>query len=155
MERPDIDQYWMSMLALVASRGTCPRRQVGAILVDCHGRLVSTGYNGTAAGMAHCVDAPCPGSPALGGQRDDCEALHAESNAVAQALGSGRAPYTLYCGLTPCFPCAKLLQAVGVRQVVAAAAYAHDDRGPALLVKGGAHVWVWNGRAKTPWKSGG
>jgi len=140
--RPDIDAYWSAMVPLVAARATCPRRSVGAILTDAEGRLVSTGYNGNAPGAVHCIDEPCPGSPALGGERQNCEALHAEANSVAQVLGSRRAPHTLYCSLTPCFPCAMLLLAVGVRRVVALERYRHDDRGPAFLVRNGVEVIV-------------
>jgi dCMP deaminase len=153
MSRPSLDEYWLSMLPLVASRATCPRRSVGAILIDKDGRLVSTGYNGTASGLPHCSNTPCPGSPAIGGTRDECQALHAESNALMQAFGSRRAPWTLYCGLTPCFACSKLLLAAGVREVVAAEAYAHDDRGPKLLNKAGVLVWVWRNDERTPWST--
>ena len=142
MLRPNLDSYWLSMLPLVAARATCPRRAVGAILTDKDGCLVSTGYNGNSPGAPHCLDIPCSGSPVLSGFRDDCEALHAESNVIAQALGSRRAPYTLYCSVTPCFPCAKLLLACGVRRVVALEYYMHDDRGPVLLKQNGVEVIV-------------
>jgi dCMP deaminase len=151
MPRPSLDEYWLSMVPLVAARCTCPRRQVGAILVDAKGQLVSTGYNGNPSGLGHCVDIPCPGAPSLGGQRSDCQALHAEANAVAQAMGSRRAPWTLYCALTPCHDCSKLLLAVGVREIVALERYAHDDRGPRLLNKAGVGVWVWKDGERTPW----
>jgi dCMP deaminase len=153
--RPSLDEYWLSMLPLVASRGTCPRRQVGAVLTDIDGRLVSTGYNGNAPGAPHCIDTPCPGSPLScpPGLRDACEALHAEANALVQSRGSRRLPHTLYCGLTPCFPCAKLLLAEGVREVVAGALYAHDHSGPRLLNKHGVMVWVWRNGERTPWSA--
>lgn len=148
MERPSIDAYWIAMLPLVASRATCPRRAVGAILTDVDGRLVSTGYNGTAARLPHCTEHHCPGHPDDGGKRETCEALHAEANCVAQAFGSNRAPHTLYCLLTPCFSCAKLLLACGVRRIVAVDVYAHDDAGVRLLKKAGAELWIWDKTTK-------
>ena len=69
--RPDLDEYYLAMLPLVASRGTCPRRQVACVLADERGRLVATGYNGNPSGAAHCDLVPCPGSPATGGSRLD------------------------------------------------------------------------------------
>jgi dCMP deaminase len=142
MSRPSIDAYWSAMIPLVAARATCPRRSVGAILVDDKGQIVSSAYNGNPAGAAHCIDEPCAGSPIVNGLRDDCAAIHAESNAVAQALGSRRTPCTLYCSVTPCFQCAKLLLAIGVRRVVALECYKHDDRGPAFLTRNGIEVVV-------------
>ena len=155
VRRPSLDEYWLAMLPLVASRGTCPRRQVGALLTDKDGRLVASAYNGTASGLVHCTDTPCPGHPDTDGGRDRCEAIHAEANVLMQAYGSRRAPWTLYCGLTPCMPCAKLLLAAGVREVVAAALYAHDDSGPRLLNKAGVDVWVWRNGERTPWAADG
>ena len=154
MTRPSLDEYWLSMVPQVASRGTCPRRQVACILVDESGKLVSTGYNGPASGLEHCIDQPCPGSPAVGGERTDCEATHAELNAVLQAAASRRSPWTAYCSLTPCLPCAQALLGTGIKEVVALALYAHDDKGPRLLNKAGVMVWVWRNSERTPWISG-
>jgi dCMP deaminase len=135
--RPSLDDYFLAMLPLVASRGTCPRRQVACILVDDKGRFVSSGYNGNPPGADHCDMVPCPGSPAIGGLRTDCESVHAELNAVIQAGASRRAPVTAYCSLTPCRPCAAALLSVGVKRTVALERYKYDDAGPALLAKAG------------------
>ncbi len=151
--RPNIDAYWISIVPLIARRATCPRRAVGVILVDESGLLVATGYNGQPPGALHCEDNPCPGSPARGGSREDCEALHAEANAIMQSFASRRSPWTMYCTLTPCFACAKLLLAAGIAEVVALEAYKHDDRGPALLEANGVQVWLWDGERRTRWRS--
>lgn len=129
-------------MPLVAARGTCPRKLVSCILIDIHGRLVATGYNGNPPGAAHCDESPCLGSPAVGGQRFDCESVHAELNAVIQAGASRREPVTAYCSLTPCRPCAAALLSVGVRRVVALERYKYDDAGPALLLKAGVELEV-------------
>ncbi|MGC9555055.1 MAG: deoxycytidylate deaminase, partial [Thermoplasmatota archaeon] len=48
--RPSYDQYFMEIAAIVATRSTCLRRQVGAIIVkDNH--ILSTGYNGPPKGL--------------------------------------------------------------------------------------------------------
>jgi dCMP deaminase len=140
--RPTIDEYWIAMLPLIASRGTCPRRQVSCILVDERGRLVATGYNGNPPGSLHCTESPCPGSPVVKGLRMDCEAVHAELNAVIQAGDSRRTPWTAYCSLTPCRPCAAALLSIGVKRVVALERYKYDNAGPALLAKAGVMLDV-------------
>lgn len=55
-ERPDLHLYFMRMARLVATRSTCLRRAVGCVLVDARGHVLSTGYNGVAAGEQHCND---------------------------------------------------------------------------------------------------
>ncbi len=149
--RPTLDEYYTAMLPLVASSSTCPRRQVACIITDTKGRMVAMGYPGQIAGMAHCVDSPCSGAPAVDGERTACEATHAELNAVLQAEASKRTPYTAYCSLTPCKPCAQALAGLGVREVIALEAYKYDDSGPRLLNKAGVPVWLYNGGARTPW----
>jgi dCMP deaminase len=140
--RPSLDDYFLTMLPLVASRGTCPRRLVGCVLVDEKGRLTATGYNGNASRLPHCVEEPCPGAPSIGGLRDRCEAVHAEASALLQAQASSRAVHTAYCSLTPCVNCAKLLLCAGVVRVVALDEYKYDDAGPALLRKAGVILEV-------------
>lgn len=137
--RPDIDNYYIAMLPLVASRATCPRRQVAAILVDESGRLVSIGYNGVPSRMPHCIDTPCAGARDASGNLDRCIATHAEMNAIFQARASRRQPYTLYCSTEPCFDCAKLLITEGVKRVIAASAYT-DQRGVNLLLQANVEV---------------
>jgi dCMP deaminase len=145
----------MGMLELVAARSTCPRRSVGAILVDQRGRLISTGYNGQPSGFRHCSDGhPCPGHPDSGGSREDCEAVHAETNAVVQAMASRLMPYTLYCSVTPCFNCAKLLCSItGLKDIICGGVYMHDGRGVDLLYKASIRLRLWhnvNGRMEHP-----
>ena len=125
--RLSIDSYYLAMLPLIASRATCPRRRVAAILVDSTGRLVSIGYNGVPAGMPHCIDHPCPGATDKSGNTTRCIAIHAEVNALSQARASRRLPYTLYCSTTPCFECAKMLITDGIQRVVATSAYTNTD----------------------------
>ena len=141
MKRPSLDEYYLSMLTLVASRATCPRRQVAAILVDAGGKLVSMGYNGPPAGMPHCIDTQCPGAADQSGDTSRCIAIHAEMNALSQAQASRRAPHTLYCSTVPCFNCAKMLVTEGVKRVVAASDYP-NQLGVELLRQAGVTVCV-------------
>ena len=112
-KRPDWDTYFMEITHIIAKRSNCLRRQVGAILVKDH-RIITTGYNGAPAGMAHCSD--------LGGCTRERmgRALHAEQNAVIQAaiMGVSIAGATLYCTHSPCSLCARILIGVGIERVV-------------------------------------
>jgi dCMP deaminase len=144
--RPSLDEHYTAMVGLVAMRATCPRRSVGAVLVDDRGRLVSTGYNGPPSGMPHCTERPCAGAESIGGPREACDAVHAECNALLQAQASRRSPRTLYCSTTPCFYCAKMLVTAGIRRVVALTMYKHDKLGVDLLLRAGVELEVKGGR---------
>src|SRR4029078_7929997 len=54
-ERVPWDQYFMNIAQVVASRSTCPRKFVGAVIVRDR-TILSTGYNGSIRGMPHCTD---------------------------------------------------------------------------------------------------
>lgn len=141
MSRPDIDSYYLAMLPLIASRATCPRRQVAAILVDSSGKLVSIGFNGVPSKMPHCTDVPCAGADGISGDTSRCIAIHAEMNAVEQASASRRFPCTLYCSTTPCFECAKMLITKGITRVVATSSYP-NQQGAELLKQAGVTLEV-------------
>lgn len=141
MTRPSLDEYYLAMLKLVASRATCRRRQVAAILTDAKGVLISTGYNGVPSGMPHCIDAPCRGATDQAGNNDNCLAIHAEQNCLLRAGDRLRYAHTLYCSTVPCFNCAKLVVSAGIKKVVAASVYA-DQRGLELLRQAGVMISV-------------
>lgn len=122
-DRPDYDRWFMEIAQVVASRSTCARRAVGAVIVDEGNRILSTGYNGVPAGVHHCTHTHCPGANAPSGQGLDlCQALHAEQNAIAR-LQDVRSAHTLYCTTAPCMSCTKLIAATPIQRIVAAAPY--------------------------------
>lgn len=130
MKRVSLDDYFLKMLDLVASRSTCARRAVAAIITDGDGHILSTGYNGVPAGLPHCVDVPCPGADRPSGvDLDLCEAIHAEQNALLQCHRLDLAR-VLYCSVVPCYPCAKLIANTSIAKVVVKESYAaaHSDR---------------------------
>lgn len=152
-DRPSMDQTLMRMAVLMADRATCSRAQVGAVIVK-ETRPISSGYNGTAAGLPHCDHSCNCGYPGEGGKYFDgkhlsncrtlvpCdEAIHAEANAVAFAAKHGVSTdgATLYTTMTPCLACAKLIANAGITRVVAASAY-RDDSGVVLLEQLGIQV---------------
>ena len=122
----------MEIARTVATRATCPRASVGAVLVREH-RILTTGYNGAPRNVAHCTEAGCEMS---GGH---CvRSTHAEANAVVQGAlhGIGLEGATAYCTHQPCVNCAKLLISAGVTKIVYLSAY-EDAFSQRLLAEAG------------------
>jgi len=121
-DRPTWDEYFMEMAHVIASRSTCLRRSVGALLVR-DKRILATGYNGAPSGLRHCEEVGClrekMGIPS-GKQLELCRGLHAEQNAIIQGAlhGVSLKGSVLYCTTQPCVTCAKMLINAGVRRIV-------------------------------------
>jgi dCMP deaminase len=130
--RPTKDEYLMHIAVVASSRGTCDRRRVGCVLAASDGRVLSTGYNGSAPGAPHCDD--------VGHMMHDghcVRTIHAEENAIAHAARAGiaLAGATAYCTTHPCPGCLLLLRAAGVTRVVFLGAYhAEEDAVSAKLL---------------------
>jgi dCMP deaminase len=127
MARPSWDEYFMSLAHLAATRSTCLRRHVGAMIVKDR-MVLSTGYNDTPRGMPNCGDGGCErcrSSQSTGVGLDTCLCLHAEQNAIIQAAyhGVGIAGATVYCTHQPCLTCAKMIINAGLVRMVYASAY--------------------------------
>jgi dCMP deaminase len=118
MTRPTKDEWAMELAEVTAKRATCPRRQVGAVILDSRGYVLSTGYNGLPAGFPHCIDKPCAGASCPSGTGLDlCQSLHAEQNAIARL----REPFeaeSMYVTTAPCVSCTKLALATSVKRMV-------------------------------------
>ncbi len=120
--RPTWDEYFMGIARLVATRSTCLRRQVGAVLVK-EKRILATGYNGAPSGVPHCTLETClrsVGNIPSGQNQELCRGLHAEQNVIIQAAlhGVSTKNSTLYCTHKPCVLCAKMIINAGVVRVV-------------------------------------
>jgi len=118
--RPDLDHYFMRIAHVVATRSTCLRRHIGAVIVKGK-QIVSTGYNGAPAGLPHCEDVGCAREGVPSGQRSElCRAAHAEQNAINFAARYGIAieGATLYTTAYPCSWCAKSIVNAGIARVV-------------------------------------
>ena len=125
--RPAWDEYFMQMAVLAASRSTCLRRHVGAVIVKDR-MVLSTGYNDTPRGLPNCGDggcARCAGSAPSGTSHDTCLCLHAEQNSIIQAAyhGVGINGGAMYVTHQPCLTCAKMILNAGLRRVVFAGEY--------------------------------
>lgn len=130
------DDMFMTICEIVAQRSTCWRSQVGALIVK-EGRIVSMGYNGPVSGMPPCVgrdpyldslDLRNPYFSTPEGQEysqrvcmgPGCtRSLHAETNAIAFAAKAGVSVEgcTMYCSMSPCINCAKVIVNSGIKVV--------------------------------------
>lgn len=101
----------MMMAEAASGRSTCSRLHVGAVIAK-ENRAISTGYNGTPAGLPHCEH---------GDTNDPClEAVHAEANAIIFAARHGVAVERgeLFTTHMPCLACCNLIINAGIRRVV-------------------------------------
>ncbi len=122
MSRPDNDTYFMRMADLVATRSTCLRRQVGAVVVK-EKRVLTTGYNGAPKGLRHCAEVGCvrtQNNIESGTRHELCRGVHAEQNAVIQAayFGASIKDASIYTTNFPCVMCAKILVNAGIIEVI-------------------------------------
>jgi len=125
--RPDWQTYFFQIAKLVATRSTCLRRQVGAVIVK-DNRILSTGYNGTPTGIAHCLERGCIRTELnipSGERHELCRGLHAEQNAIIQAAYHGVRinGADLYCTNQPCIICSKMLINAGIKKIYISDSY--------------------------------
>ena len=117
--RPSWDEYFINIARETARRATCNKRQFGAVIVG-DKRIIATGYNGSPAGLTHCLDKGCYEI-----DTHCVRTLHAEMNAILQvALQSQN--LTSFKDLTiyiagpgqPCLLCTKLIIGAGIKRIV-------------------------------------
>ncbi len=111
----------MQIAHLVATRSTCIRRKVGAVIVK-DKRILSTGYNGVPSGLQHCLDIGCLRDKLKipSGERQElCRGLHAEQNAIIQGAmyGVSLMGSVIYVTNQPCITCAKMLIQSGIIKI--------------------------------------
>ncbi|MFC1925908.1 cytidine/deoxycytidylate deaminase family protein [Chloroflexota bacterium] len=128
--RPDIDEYFLKIASVVAERSTCHRHHVGAVAVrDKH--ILSTGYNGAAAGTKDCLELSCLRNDMdvpSGTRHEICRAIHAEQNVIIQAAlhGVSLEGATIYVTHSPCILCAKMLVNARIKRFVTFGKYADE-----------------------------
>lgn len=152
------DELFIKTAQLVAQRSTCLRSQVGALIVK-DGRIISMGYNGPTSKAPHCEQYPddvkghaysmhkfqlehpmvCQGPGCV-------RSLHAETNAIAYAARTGIAVEgaTMYCTMSPCIHCAKVIVNSGIREFQYMTEY-RDKAGLEFLMKSGIIVGHMDG----------
>ncbi len=137
------DQRFMEMAHVIAGWTSCfvPGRAIGCVIVK-DKRIMTTGYNGAAAGLRTCKErGECLRRKlgiASGTRAEVCYAIHAEQNAIIQAakLGVSIDGATLYCTHQPCSVCAKMIVNAGIVRVVYQEGYP-DEFSLEILKEGG------------------
>ncbi len=138
MERISRDTMMMRIALVVAERSTCQRRKVGAVLAR-DGRIISLGYAGAPAGQPHCSAEICDLS------KPCTRTIHAEMNAIAYAARAGVSTEgsTLYCTLSPCIDCAKVIISAGIPRVVYYEHYRATE-GMVFLMNSGIDITLYH-----------
>ena len=138
----------MALSEEVGKRGTCDRGRSGAVIVIDR-QIVATGYVGSPPGEPHCDEAGHLMHKVIdeeGIESMHClRTVHAEENAILQAAKFGRSLIggTLYCKMTPCYRCARMLVGVGITRVVAKKRYHSDKLSLRLFSRAGIKVSIW------------
>ena len=103
----------MNLALQAATRSTCPRKHVGAVIVR-DKAILSTGYNGSIRQAPHCTDVGC-----LMENSHCVRTVHAEANALVQAAchGTRLEGAEIYVTASPCFDCFKLIVNAGIRTI--------------------------------------
>src|SRR3989344_1706459 len=122
MPRASWEQYFMNIAKEVATRSTCDRKHVGAVIVR-DKTILSTGYNGSIRGMPHCDE--------VGHMMENghCVAtVHAETNAILQAAKNGVMINggEGYITASPCWPCFKMIANAGIKKIFYGEFYRDD-----------------------------
>lgn len=163
-DRISRDDMFIKICGIVSQRSTCLRSQVGALIVR-DGRIVSMGYNGPVSGMPACIySIPPEGMKEVSTVRGDTlgweleldqdkirsrmcmgpgctRSLHAETNAIAFAAKAGVSVdgCTMYCSMSPCINCAKVIVNSGIKELKYLRSY-RDESGLKLLREAGIKV---------------
>jgi len=126
--RPSWDEYFLNLIQVISARATCDRGRAGCVVVK-DKRILTTGYVGSPIGSKHCDDVGHEMHAVIhedGTQTRHCiRTAHAEQNAIANSARFGVAlnGATLYCNMTPCYTCAKMIINSGIKRVVCAKDY--------------------------------
>ena len=111
--RVNWEDYFMNIAKEVATRSTCNRKHVGAVIVR-DKTILATGYNGSISGLGHCDQ---EGHDMVNGH---CvRTIHAEANAIVQSARNGVAidGSEIYVTASPCYDCFKLIANAGIKKV--------------------------------------
>lgn len=121
-ERVSWGTYFMNIAKEVATRSTCDRKYIGAVIVR-EKTILSTGYNGSIKGLPHCDEA---GHEMVD---DHCiRTTHAEANAIVQAAKNGVEinQSEIYVTASPCYNCFKLIANAGIKTIYYGEFYRED-----------------------------
>lgn len=136
-KRKDWDTYFMDIAYMAATRSQCPRRHVGAVLVQGK-KLLGTAYNGAPMGVPDCGEAGCmiveeyeakitDGKEELVKKQRCIRTIHAEQNLLLFTDRNDREGSTVYVTDQPCWTCANMLANSGVQEIVFHRPYPKDS----------------------------
>ena len=140
--RPSWDEYFLKIMELVGTRGTCDRGRSGCVITK-DKRILATGYVGSPTGIDHCDDIGHEMNTVIhedGHETQHCiRTSHTELNAIANAarFGVSLEGATLYCHMTPCYTCAKMIINTGIKRVVVNMDYHAGDRSKEIFKEAG------------------
>lgn len=132
MNRVDKENYYLDIAQTVMERGTCLRRNFGAIIVN-NDQIISSGYTGAPRGRINCIDRKCCRREELGVKRGEryelCRSVHAEANAIIHAARNHMLGGTLYLvgkesngdyvqDASSCSMCKRLIINAGIAKVI-------------------------------------
>ncbi|MBD3311083.1 MAG: cell division protein DedD [Candidatus Magasanikbacteria bacterium] len=144
-KRPTWDEYFMEVAHAVAKRATCDRGRSGCVIAK-NKQILVTGYVGSAAGLPHCDEVGHQMKTVThedGHQSQHCvRTTHAEQNAIVQAAKIGIAikNATLYCKMTPCTVCARMIINAGIKRVVCEKKYHAGEESEIMFRKVGIEL---------------
>ena len=117
--KPNRDSIFLAIAEVLSLRSSCQRAKVGAVITR-NNRIVGTGYNGTLKPSCQGICDP---------SHKCTHAVHAEANAISSSafFGTSLEGCTLYCTMSPCYECAKLIIQSGIIRVVYKEAYRLKD----------------------------
>ena len=149
MNRPTWDEYFISIVDAVSQRATCDRGK-SACVITLDNRILSTGYVGAPAGLPSCSDVGHLLREVKyedGSVKQHCvRTIHAEQNAIvyAERYGVSIAGATLYSTMVPCYSCAMLIIASGIKRVVAKNEYQSANQTKEMFSQAGIELLVLN-----------
>ena len=133
MQRTDKNNYYLDIAETVLERGTCLRRNFGAIIVK-NDEIVSTGYTGAPRGRKNCIDLGICLREKMqiprGERYELCRSVHAEANAIISAsrneciggdiylVGHDAKTGAILSDATSCSMCRRMIINAGLRRVV-------------------------------------
>lgn len=139
---------------MVGSRGTCDRGRSGCVITK-DNRILVTGYVGSPIGLPHCDEIGHEMHTVIhpdGKQTRHCiRTTHAEQNAICQAarIGVPLEGATLYCKMTPCYVCAKMIINAGIRRVVCSQDYHASLRSKEIFAEAGIQFKILSNETTT------
>lgn len=148
-QRPSWDEYFIKLMQEVGKRGTCDRGRSGCVIVK-DKRILSTGYVGAPIGLPHCDEVGHEFQTVFykdGSESKHCiRTAHAEQNAIVNAAREGIALKggILYCKMTPCYICAKMIINAGIKKVICEKDYQKGERSKEIFKEAGIEFELIN-----------